>query len=294
MNISKRNIILFLTLSIIAGLTIVWPFAGMSRAEEILPTQPIIGTILPAGPTEEITLPTEIIEETTAPTEFCIESILFDSSLQYYKYNDESILLLEMDKCNNYITLLSDEVLNYPEYTDIIQEEINRVISIVEQYSEDLKFINRGVFNIPESYTLRDFKSYEDYRAITSKVSKHYKLQNEYAITSPDGLRKVNGRYCIAVGSYFTTAIGQYIDVILENGTVISCILGDQKSDAHTDALHIAHKSDGSIVEFIVDLDVLDSIPRGMGSVSYVYEEWKSPVAQIIVYDLNFFDTINE
>lgn len=292
MNISKRNIILFLALSIIVGLIIVWLFTDVSGVEETLPTRPAVETILPTRPTEEITLPAEIIEETTAPTEFRVESILFDSSLQYYKYDDESILLLEIDKCNNYITLLSDEVLNYPEHMDIIQEEINRVISIVEQYNEDLKFVNKGVFNVPESYNSRDFKSYEDYRAITSKASKHYKLQNEYAVTSPDGLRKVDDRYCIAVGSYFTTAIGQYIDVILENGTVISCILGDQKSDAHTDALHIAHQSDGSIVEFIVDLEVLDSIPRQMGNISDVYPEWKSPVVQIIVYDVNFFEVL--
>jgi hypothetical protein len=132
-----------------------------------------------------------------------------------------------------------------------------------------------------------------DWRAITSRTSPHYKLQNSYAYTAEDGIRMVEGRYCIALGSYFTKTIGQYVDVVLENGTVIHCILGDQKSDAHTDAAHIAHP-DGSIVEFIIDKKLIDPLPRRMGSMSYAYEEWRSPVVQIIVYDINYFDMIND
>ena len=100
----------------------------------------------------------------------------------------------------------------------------------------------------------------------------------------------VEGRYCIALGSYFTTTIGQYIDIVLANGTVIPCILGDQKADAHTDSLHVAHRTDGSVVEFIVDKKVLPNTPKRMGNISYSYDEWRSPVVQIIVYDINIFD----
>ena len=153
--------------------------------------------------------------------------------------------------------------------------------------------ITYTVYDVPSYYTNRGFKSYEDYHKITSQSSTHYKLQNEYALTTCRGLRIVNQRYCIAVGSYFETRIGQYIDVVLENGTVIHCILGDQKADEHTDSAHIAHTTDGSVVEFIVDKPKMDDIPRKMGNVSYVYEEWKSPVAQIIVYDINFFDEVD-
>lgn len=143
---------------------------------------------------------------------------------------------------------------------------------------------------IPEHYGQRDFKSYESWRAITSEASPHYELQNEYAYTGEDGIRMVEGRYCIALGSYFTTIIGQYVDVVLENGTVIECILGDQKADAHTDEPHIAHLTDGSIVEFIVDKEEIASLPRKLGNMSYAYEHWHSPVSKIIVYDKNFFE----
>jgi hypothetical protein len=135
-----------------------------------------------------------------------------------------------------------------------------------------------------------DFKSYEDWRDIKSKNTPHYKLQNTYAYTGEDGIRMVEGRYCIAVGSYFTTRIGQYIDVVLQNGTVIKCILGDQKADAHTDELHISHKNDKSIVEFIIDKRVMNPRIINLGSVSYLYDEWQSPVVKILVYDYNFLD----
>ena len=140
------------------------------------------------------------------------------------------------------------------------------------------------------------FKSYEDYTAITLKSSPHYKLQNEYASTGPDGIRMVNGRYCIALGSHFTTSIGQYIDVVLANGIVIPCILGDQKANAHTDKNNIAHNlryPDYSIVEFIVDLKVLDSKVAKSGNISNLHEGWEEFVSEIIVYDQNFFDEVS-
>lgn len=154
--------------------------------------------------------------------------------------------------------------------------------------------ITYTVIDVPEKYIKRSlFKSYESYRAITSVNTPHYKLQNQYAYTAPNGIRAVDGRYCIALGSYFTSRIGQYVDIVLQNGTVIECILGDQKSDAHTEWPHVAHP-DGSVVEFIIDKKVMSSsIVHGSGNVSDLYEEWQSEVVQIIVYDQNFFDEVD-
>lgn len=290
MNMKKRDVIISLILSIVFGLLVLCTFTEVLCANEPICTEPVI---------EETTLcttePTDAIEETTEPNDFKIEDILFDKNLCYYKFDDKTILTESIKKCNDYITFLEQESVNYTE-EDIekIKNEINRVSEIIEQYMYDLNFTDKTVFNIPESYNQRDFKSYESYKVITSKNSPHYKLQNQYAVTGPEGIRKVDDRFCIAVGSYFTTTIGQYIDIVLANGTIIPCILGDQKSDAHTDEQHIAHSTDGSIVEFIVDLDVLNELPRKMGNISYVYSEWQSPVVQVIVYDTNFFDIADE
>lgn len=138
-------------------------------------------------------------------------------------------------------------------------------------------YVNRDV---PKNNTI---KTYMDYRAITSINSKQYKLQKSLAYTDSKGLRMVNGRYCVAVGSYYTTTIGQYIDIELENGKVIKGILADCKADKHTDSTNRMHP-DGSVVEFVVDTKSLDSTAKRMGDISYV-NGWNSRVVNIKVYD---------
>ena len=149
--------------------------------------------------------------------------------------------------------------------------------------------INYTVYNVPDKYKSKDMKSFMHYGKITYEASPQYKLQR-YANTAPNGIRTVNGRYCIALGSYFTHEVGQYVDIVLENGVILECILGDQKSDKHTDAAHIAHRSDGSVLEFIIDAKATDLWVRRTGNMSNLHAEWRSPVAQVIVYDINFFE----
>lgn len=133
---------------------------------------------------------------------------------------------------------------------------------------------------VPNNNTI---KSYMDYRRITLKSSKQYRLQESLAYTDENGLRMVNGRYCIAVGSYYTTTIGQYIDVELENGRVIQAILADCKADKHTDSTNRINPN-GSVVEFVVDADSLESMSKRMGDISYI-NEWNSKVVNVRVYD---------
>lgn len=128
------------------------------------------------------------------------------------------------------------------------------------------------------------FKSYMSYKCITSKSSPQYKLQNERAYTGEYGIRQVDGRFCVALGSYFTTEIGTYFDLILENGTVIPCILADQKADKDTDSQNIITNHNGCLSEFVVDLSVLHSMSKRMGDVSYCNDSWNSPVKIIRVY----------
>lgn len=133
---------------------------------------------------------------------------------------------------------------------------------------------------VPSNNTI---KSYMDYRRITLKSSKQYRLQESLAYTDENGLRMVNGRYCIAVGSYYTTTIGQYIDVELENGQVIRAILADCKADRHTDSTNRINPN-GSVIEFVVDTPHLESMAKRMGDISYI-NGWDSKVVNIKVYD---------
>lgn len=138
------------------------------------------------------------------------------------------------------------------------------------------------------------FKSYMDYTMITDTTSQQYKLQSSNAITGEYGIRMVNDRYCIALGSFFTSNltnyIGQYVDLVLENGTIIPCILADQKADIHTDENNIITTHNGCVAEFVVETELLDELTRKAGDISYCNEDWISPVTQVIVYEENIFN----
>lgn len=97
-----------------------------------------------------------------------------------------------------------------------------------------------------------NFKSYMGYQSITCKASKQYKLQQK-AKTGKYGIRTVKGRYLIAMGTYYTKNVGDKFDIKLSDGTILKCMIGDIKSDRHTDTKRQKQKYDGSIIEFISD-----------------------------------------
>lgn len=166
-------------------------------------------------------------------------------------------------------------------YKEITIEELPDINDVT---IEDIGYV---IYDAP--YT-SGFKSYMDYRAITSINSLQYILQNDYAYTGNYGIRMVNNRYCIAVGSHFTTNVGQYIDLVLENGTVIQCILADQKADVHTDEDNIVTMHNGCMSEFVVDTDSLDYMAKICGDISYCEDNWDSRVIEVIVHDENIFN----
>lgn len=133
------------------------------------------------------------------------------------------------------------------------------------------------------------FKSYMGYKTITSKTSKQYDIQQNYAYTGFYGIRQVNGRYCIALGSYCNASLGQYVDLILANGEIIPCIMAEAKSDAHTDNNNLFTISNNCCSEFIVDTSSLHEDAKQKGNISYCCEEWNSPVTIIKVYDENIY-----
>ena len=126
------------------------------------------------------------------------------------------------------------------------------------------------------------FKSYMSYKCITNRSSKQYKFQQE-CYTGNYGIRMKDGRYCIAVGSYYTTKIGKKIDLVMENGAIIKCILADCKANAHTDSTN-RQNPNGSIAEFIVDMNSLNRTAKRMGDVSYCSEKFKGEIKKIRVY----------
>lgn len=130
--------------------------------------------------------------------------------------------------------------------------------------------------------------SYMDWRTITDQTSDQWKLQNWYSVTDwSTGIRTVNGRYSVAVGSSVSVEKGKYINVYLENGIMIPCVISDTKADFDTWNNNGLIGNDGSVIEFIVDTDVMSAIDIGnvtvMGDYKYLSNDWNSPVDHIDV-----------
>lgn len=137
------------------------------------------------------------------------------------------------------------------------------------------------MYNVPKT---NGFKSYMPYTTITNKSSKQYKLQ-QIASTGEYGIRKVNGRWCVAVGTAFNADIGTYIDLILEDGFVISCVVSDIKQDIHTESNNMVTRANNCVSEFLVDPKALHKSIKKTGDVSSCNEFWKENVRAVVVYD---------
>lgn len=108
-------------------------------------------------------------------------------------------------------------------------------------------------------------KTFMDYRAITSTTSEQYVLQQD-AVTDELGLRELDGRYMVAMGTYYGT-VGDIFRIAMENGAVFEVIMGDVKADEHTDETN-RHRN-GNVLEFIVDGDRISEEVWYHGDVSY-------------------------
>lgn len=150
---------------------------------------------------------------------------------------------------------------------------------------------NSVTFEIPDYPGMKKWMSYKAF----SGSSKQALLQ-QLAYTDVSGCRIIDQRYCVAIGTHYGAEIGQFVDLVLENGVVIPCVMGDAKSPQHTDVQNIFSNTTKNLCasEFIVDTDCLEATCKQRGDMSYLYDCWNSPVDQVIVYDINAFDEVQQ
>ena len=89
----------------------------------------------------------------------------------------------------------------------------------------------------------------------------------------------------MAVGTAFNADIGTYIDLILEDGFVISCVVSDIKQDIHTESNNMVTRANNCVSEFLIDLKTLHKSIKKTGDVSNCNEFWKENVRAVVVYD---------
>lgn len=175
------------------------------------------------------------------------------------------------------------------EKEELLIKEIN-IEEIVESY-RDLEWEREVLFCEENGLEVPDWedgcnslaKTYMGYTAVTSKNSDQYKLLNSEEAWSDEitGLRMIDDRICIAMGTGYASKIGTKIDLVMENGSIIKCILGDIKSDRHTDSSHRYHLRDGSVAEMIVDYDYFE------GTHQYP-ETLKGRIKSVVILDETF------
>jgi len=113
------------------------------------------------------------------------------------------------------------------------------------------------------------FKSWMDWRSITYRNSRQWRMQ-QIAYTCGYGFRRVDGLYMIALGTYFLYhGVGDVFDITLSSDITFRAVVGDVKCDRHTDPTNRFHRSDGSVVEFIVDRRVMCRSVLSMGNISF-------------------------
>ena len=191
-----------------------------------------------------------------------LDTLPFNTYIKYYEYNDEWAEI-SFDNGQAYIS------------RDYISDE-------------ECDFV---MYDIPK---YEGFKSWMSYKAITNRSSKQYKLQ-QIASTGFGGVRVVDNRMCIAIGTAFNADIGSYVDLILEDGFIIPCIVADIKNPKHTDdsnVFTIVGKGKRTIccTEFVVDISKLDDKVKKTGDMSYVNDNWNKRVVNIIIYSKNIWE----
>lgn len=136
------------------------------------------------------------------------------------------------------------------------------------------------------------FKSYMGYNCISSKSSPQYKLQHTFAYTGNYGIRMVDDRYCVALGTGTGATVGDYGELELANGYIIPIIVGDIKANQHTDASNLISVAANCASEFIIDNGSLDRTAKNRGDLSAVDPLWESKVVVIRIYEYNVIERI--
>lgn len=135
------------------------------------------------------------------------------------------------------------------------------------------------VIEVPEGYGT-EF-SYMGWQIINIVSSMQYKLREQAGMNfDSEGFGIINGRYVIACTTTFGQ-VGDYVDVYLENGIVLPCIIGDIKNQNNEGCNQWGHKEGKNVVEFIVDKNTWYGTHENPGTSSNK-PEWNSKVTKIV------------
>ena len=168
---------------------------------------------------------------------------------------------------NDTIKNIESENLDLKTYISELKEKNAKLENEIKQKQET-------------TTTKRDFKSYMPYTAITNKSSTQYKLQQQ-ASTDVDGIRCLNSKPMVAIGTGWGLKVGDTALITCENGNSFEVVIGDIKANIHTDSDNKITMSNGCRCEFIVDMNSLNKTVKSRGNVA-ILEKYNGYVIEIV------------
>lgn len=188
------------------------------------------------------------------------------------------------------ITFLSNSFLNIAvsNFQPEIITEKNEILPEIASYICACKEKNENVIE-PESESYNKeiasdivslelpsistkVKLFTDYRVYNLWYTPHYRLQ-QAAWTDEQGLRRFKNDYIVALGSYYSTDIGDRFEITLDSGRMFTVIMGDGKWDAdcderkmYTPCIDYGGEPAANVLEFVVDKNILDDEVYKYGS----------------------------
>lgn len=176
------------------------------------------------------------------------------------------------------LTQLQSDYDTLQKENNDLQHDVQVLNAIINNLNTQLED-NKAVFDVETNK--RDFKSYMPYTVITDRSSPQWPLQQQ-AYTNEAGLRCIDGIPMIAIGTGWGAWVGDKVLVVCENGNRFIAIVGDIKSNAHTDKNNQTTSDNGCRCEFIVDLSVLDDHTRVLGNIAATMPEYAGYVVSVI------------
>lgn len=167
----------------------------------------------------------------------------------------------------NAIMIEPMEITSIPTVEDVIHEAMNKPMPVAQNignFALEEEESTSDTLPLPEGVK-GEFKSCMDWKKITDKTSKQWELQQK-AYTDEEGFRRVGKYYLVAIGMGYTNTIGDTFTIKI-GGETKCYMIGDVKYEG-TDPTHRYHLTDGSIVEFIVDDEVMDPVAIKNGDMS--------------------------
>lgn len=126
---------------------------------------------------------------------------------------------------------------------------------------------------------------YMAWQLISDPTTEQYRLRMEAENYDEHDFGKIDDRYAVAVKPYYGK-IGDYLDVIQEDGTIIPCIIAEYKGDENVDidgAMATYYHKDKDVVEFIVNQNAWYDADPERHVLDY-HPEWNQNI--LVIYNV--------